>query len=145
MKILPVFCLLLMRPGGDVLQGGDEVAEIRKVLEDQVAAWNAGDLKGYMAGYWKSDSTVFTSGGTLVRGWDSVYARYRRAYSNREKMGSLEFGDLTVRMLGPEAAVASGAWKLHRSGGDVGGRFTLIVELKDGLWRITHDHTSSAS
>jgi beta-aspartyl-peptidase (threonine type) len=39
---------------------------IRSMLDSQVAAWNQGDVEGYMHGYWDSDSTVFSSGGTMT-------------------------------------------------------------------------------
>jgi ketosteroid isomerase-like protein len=114
------------------------------MLEDQVAAWNRGDIDRYMAGYWKSDSTVFTSGGTLTRGYDEVRARYRKNYDSREKMGRLEFRDLEFRRVALSAVVATGVWELARKEDKPWGRFTLIIERKPEGWRITQDHTSSA-
>jgi hypothetical protein len=32
---------------------------IRKVLDDQTAAWNRGDIPTFMTGYWNSDKTEF--------------------------------------------------------------------------------------
>lgn len=124
--------------------GQSETNEIRKVLDDQVAAWNRGDIDGYMQGYWKSDSTVFASGGNLTRGYQDVLARYKKSYDSREKMGSLQFRDLVVRQISPAAAVAMGIWELKRSADKPWGRFTLILEKKPEGWRITHDHTSTA-
>jgi beta-aspartyl-peptidase (threonine type) len=43
--------------------------EISAVLDQQVAAWNRGDLEGYMAGYWNSPDLMFYSGATITRGW----------------------------------------------------------------------------
>src|SRR5206468_651044 len=37
-------------------------AAIRKVLEEQVAAWNKGDLEAFMTGYWNSADLTFSSG-----------------------------------------------------------------------------------
>jgi beta-aspartyl-peptidase (threonine type) len=118
--------------------------QITKVLTDQVAAWNAGNIETYMEGYWKSDSTVFNSGGSLTKGWNEVLTRYKKTYGTKEKMGRLEFGELKIRMLSSGAAVAMGMWKLHRAQDEPWGRFTLIVERKPEGWKITHDHTSSA-
>lgn len=119
--------------------------EIRNVLEAQVEAWNRGDIEGYMQGYWNSDSTEFLSGGSILRGWKNVLERYKKSYGTREKMGRLEFGELTIRMLSSTTAVAHGVWKLFRASDQPWGRFTLIVEKKKEGWRITHDHTSSTS
>src|SRR5258706_11740111 len=49
--------------------------DIRKVLEDQTAAWNRGDLPAFMAGYLESESTTFVSD-TVTRGHAKVLARY---------------------------------------------------------------------
>jgi ketosteroid isomerase-like protein len=118
--------------------------QIRAVLQEQVDAWNRGDVVSYMEGYWKSDSTVFLSGGSILRGWETVLERYKSNYGSREKMGTLEFGELVIRLLSSTTAVVHGVWKLFREGDTPWGRFTLIVEKKREGWRITHDHTSSA-
>jgi ketosteroid isomerase-like protein len=118
---------------------------IEKILFDQVAAWNAGDVDGYMKGYWNSDSTVFLSGGNLTRGYSGVLSRYRKSYDTREKMGKLEFAELQVRMATPTLGVVTGVWRLHRANDQPWGRFTLLVEKKPEGWRIIYDHTSSAN
>ena len=121
-----------------------DTTEIRKVLTDQVKAWNDGSVDGYMMGYWNSDSTTFVSGGNVVRGYKEVMARYKKAYNNKERMGRLEFLELGIRQVTGETAIATGAWQLTRAKDKPGGRFTLIVERKTEGWRIVYDHTSSA-
>ncbi|HEY6951777.1 MAG TPA: nuclear transport factor 2 family protein [Bacteroidota bacterium] len=123
---------------------GEDVRAIRKVLEDQVAAWNRGDVEGYMKGYWNSDSTLFVSGGTLTKGYGEVLTRYRKGYDSRDKMGVLSFRDLAIKQLSPAAALVTGVWNLERKSDNPRGRFTLILEKKSEGWRITLDHTSSA-
>jgi beta-aspartyl-peptidase (threonine type) len=122
----------------------DGTADIRKVLVDQIKAWNDGSVEGYMKGYWNSDSTTFVSGGTVTRGYRDVLARYKKAYDTREKMGKLEFSELGIRKVTSDLAIATGAWQLTRSNDKPGGRFTLILEKKPEGWRIVYDHTSSA-
>jgi beta-aspartyl-peptidase (threonine type) len=117
---------------------------IRKLLDDQVEAWNKGDIEGFMRGYWDSDSTMFNSGGNLTKGYRHVLERYKKNYATRDLMGKLDFRDLVIRMLSDNAAVVMGTWKLKRAKDQPWGRFTLIVERKPEGWRITHDHTSSA-
>ena len=123
---------------------GKPDSAIRAVLEEQVAAWNRGDIEGYMRGYRASDSTDFVSGGTRVVGFTTVLERYRKHYATREAMGVLSFEDLRVRMLSPSAALADGVWRLKRQKDEPWGRFSLILEQDPAGWRITHDHTSSA-
>jgi hypothetical protein len=48
-------------------------AAVRAVLHAQQDAWNRGDLDAFMAGYARSDELVFTSRGTIQRGWQSTY------------------------------------------------------------------------
>src|SRR5689334_4655301 len=94
----------------------DSAAEraVRLVLADQVAAWNRGDLEGYMAGYWRSPQLTFYGGGSVTTGWAETLARYRRRYQGEGKaMGTLDFANLQVEVLGPSAALARGRWVLH--------------------------------
>ena len=45
----------------------DPSMEIRAVMDRQVAAWNRGDIDGYMEGYVRSDKLEFVSGGPFGR------------------------------------------------------------------------------
>lgn len=124
----------------------DDAAKVRGLLEAQVAAWNRGDLEGFMAGYWRSPELVFCSGAAVTRGWDATLERYRKRYqAEGREMGQLRFESLEVLMLGPEGAAARGEyWLRMKDGQQPHGRFTLILRRLDGAWRIVHDHTSAA-
>ncbi len=123
---------------------GDEADKaVRKVLDDQVKAWNKGDLVAFMAGYWKSDDLTFSSGGEQTRGWQATLDRYRKRYQGEgREMGKLTFSDLVVTPLGPNSAYVRGRWQLVRSKDRPGGLFTLIFRRLPEGWRIVHDHTS---
>lgn len=123
-------------------QGGAE-AELRALLDAQVAAWNRGDVEGFMQGYWKSDGTIFVGSGGVLRGWQAVLDRYHRSYPDRAAMGRLEFSQLEITPLAPDAAVILGHWQLVREKDRPGGYFTLIARRMPGGWRIIHDHTSA--
>lgn len=120
-------------------------AEIRAVLDAQQAAWNRGDIEAFMDGYARSPETTFVSGDTVTRGWQVVLDRYRRSYATRERMGTLSFSELEIKLLARDTAIVIGRWQLARAGDEPRGRFTLIFRRLNGQWRITHDHTSSAS
>jgi ketosteroid isomerase-like protein len=122
-----------------------DVAAVRAVIESQAAAWNRGDVVGYMEGYAKEDSTTFVSGDTITRGWQTVLDRYKARYDTRAKMGTLSFSELEFKPLGPYYIMATGRWQLAREGDEPHGRFTLIFRRTSAGWRIVHDHTSSAS
>ena len=145
MRRILLLCLLSLATFGVVAFSQENEKAIEKVLLAQVAAWNAGDIDGYMKGYWNSDRTVFVSGGNFTRGYSGVLSRYKKSYDTREKMGKLEFADLQVRMINQTLGVATGVWRLHRANDQPWGRFTLLVEKKPEGWRIVHDHTSSAN
>lgn len=121
-----------------------EVTEIRSVLHAQQEAWNRGDIDGFMNGYAQSASTVFISGDTVRRGWETVRDRYKEKYSDQKKMGTLTFSDLEITPLGADVALASGRWNLKRESDQPHGRFTLILKRLSEGWRIVHDHTSAA-
>ncbi len=118
--------------------------EIQKVLEAQATAWNKGDLKGFMAGYWKSDDLSFFSGKEKTRGWPATFERYQKRYqAEGREMGKVTFSEIEIEMLGPEAAWVRGRWKVVTSKETLGGLFTLIFKKLPEGWRIVHDHTSS--
>src|SRR5262249_53253325 len=82
---------------------------IRKVLDDQVTAWNKGDLRGFMDGYWQSPDLSFFSGKNKTKGWQATLDRYRKKYQGEGKeMGKLSFSELDVELLGPQHALVRG-------------------------------------
>ncbi len=118
---------------------------VRGVLEAQVAAWNRGDIEGFMDGYARSSDIAFVSGDEVRRGWQTVLERYKKTYGSREKMGVLAFTELEITPINRDAAVVLGRWQLTRTSDAPHGRFTLIFRRTPQGWRIVHDHTSSAS
>jgi ketosteroid isomerase-like protein len=118
---------------------------VRAVLDAQVAAWNRGDIDGFMDGYMRGPDTVFVSGDSITRGWQTVLDRYRKSYDSREKMGTLSFLEIEIKPLNADAAIAFGRWQLTRAADTPHGRFTLIFKRTREGWRIVHDHTSSAT
>src|SRR5205085_3414760 len=118
---------------------------IRDVLDAQAAAWNRGDIEGYMNGYDRSPNTEFVGGDSITRGWQDVLDRYKKRYDTREKMGTLTFSDLEITMLSKDAALVLGRWRLKRANDEPHGTFTLLFRKRKAGWRIVHDHSSSAS
>jgi len=132
-------------PGGARAPSGQgPPLEIRAVMSAQAAAWNRGDIDGFMNGYARSRSTIFVSEDAVRRGWETVRARYKKKYSDRGKMGQLTFSDLEITPLSSDTAVVLGRWKLKRAQDWPHGRFTLIFRRLPEGWRIVHDHTSAA-
>ncbi len=119
-----------------------EEEKIRAILEAQAAAWNRGDVEGFLTGYWKSDATAFAGTQGILRGWQPLLERYRRSYPDRQTMGTLAFSDLEIMPLCHDAALVLGHWHLARASEPVGGVFTLVLRKFPQGWRIIADHTS---
>ena len=130
--------------GQDHVTDGDVRQKIRGVLEQQVQAWNRGDIDGFMEHYWRSDSLTFSSGGKTTRGWQATIDGYKKRYPTPEKMGELTFSDLEMFPMGENAAYVLGQWHLKRAE-PVGGNFSLVFRRINQDWQIVHDHTSVKS
>jgi len=132
--------------GPQPTSANDEVAQtaIVALLKTQQNDWNNGRLRAFMAGYWNSPELTFAGSKGFTRGWEPVFERYEKTYVDRTAMGKLDFSELEVRSLGPNAALVLGRWHLQRQIGDIGGIFTLVLQKFPEGWRIVHDHTTQS-
>ena len=133
------------KPSTGSEQGSSEEPSeaIRGVLTAQQAAWNRGDIPAFLQGYWNSPEVTFSGSDGIVRGYEGLLDRYRKSYPDQQSMGELEFSELEIRVLAPDAALVLGHWHLKRSHGDLEGVFTLVFRRFPVGWRIIHDHTSA--
>ncbi|WP_239691637.1 YybH family protein [Hymenobacter lapidarius] len=138
-------CAVATGPGaGAAARDQAAVAGIRTVLTTQTAAWNRGDIPGFMQGYWKSDSLVFIGRRGPTYGWQQTLDNYRKGYPDAATMGQLDFSGLRISLLAPNAAQVVGRWHLARpSAGDVQGHFLLVMRQVGGQWVVAADHTNS--
>ncbi len=117
--------------------------DLQDVLNEQVDAWNRGDIQGFMDYYWRSEDLEFISGDTIHRGWQATLERYKRKYPTKEAMGWLDFDDLRVTATGEDEAEVTGRWRV-RSGRKISsGGFELKFRRIEGRWLIARDHTTS--
>ena len=119
-------------------------AAIQAVLDAQRDAWNRGDIEAYMDGYDRSPKTEFVGGDDISRGWQTVLDRYKKKYDTREKMGTLTFSEIDIKLLSKDTALVLGRWRLKRAKDEPHGVFTLLFRKTKAGWRIVHDHSSSA-
>lgn len=138
MKILSILILLLI--SFQVFASNDEQA-IREVMANQEAAWNRGDLKTYMNGYWKSSELAFVGSSGLRKGWQTTLAHYEKSYPDKATMGKLTFDLLRIETNGNEAFVL-GTYRLQREKDNPFGYFTLYWKKIKGEWKIVIDHSS---
>jgi ketosteroid isomerase-like protein len=142
-NLISIFCIFLFSITAISAQSKDEKAKlaIRKVMDEQTAAWNAGDLEGFMRGYWNSPEMTFVSSGKITKGWQPTLDNYKKTYGSKAQMGVLTFSDLEITVLGKDAAAVLGKWSLQREKDNLKGLFTLTFrKFKEG-WRIILDHS----
>lgn len=133
-------CLLFLTVS--CLAQSEEETAIRKVMADQAAAWNKGDIDGFMKGYWNSDSLMFIGQSGITYGYQQTLAGYKKNYNGPDQMGQLFFTLLKIKSLSPDYCFVIGKWLLKRKAGDVGGIFTLMFRRFGSQWLIVADHTS---
>ncbi|MBV8514960.1 MAG: nuclear transport factor 2 family protein [Acidobacteria bacterium] len=116
-----------------------------QLLTTQQDDWNKGDVDAFMKAYWKSPDLTFSGARGTERGYDGVYARYKKSYPDRATMGHLDFSELEFHFTGNDGALVLGHWHLTRDKdkGDIGGVFSLVWQRFPEGWRIIHDHTSA--
>jgi len=118
--------------------------DIKAVFKRQDAAWNRGDIDGFMEDYLKSEALRFASGGDINRGWQTTIERYKSRYPDKAAMGTLSLTALDVDVFSATDALVFGRWSLEREADRPNGLFTLHMQKHDGQWVIVSDHTSSA-
>ncbi|MBK7642394.1 MAG: nuclear transport factor 2 family protein [Planctomycetes bacterium] len=119
--------------------------EILAVLRSASAAWNRGDLDGYMdSSYWHSPELTFFSGGSISKGYDATLEHYRLRYKSAgAEMGHLEFFGIESQPLAADAQLVRGHWKLTYSEKPAdAGLFSLVMKRLPQGWRVVHDHSS---
>ncbi len=117
---------------------------IVKILYEQQEDWNMGDIDAFMQGYLKSDQLVFSGSSGPIYGWEATRNRYKKTYSDRQKMGKLKFDILNVIGLSSTVIQLQGKFNLSRIIGDIQGYFTLNWIKVNNEWFIISDHTSAS-
>jgi uncharacterized protein (TIGR02246 family) len=146
MKFLLILTMALSATTGTAPVSGNATTAITSVLHAQQEAWNRHDLEAFMTGYWNSPNLTFFSGSHENRGWQQALDHYRAAYASPgHEMGKLEFRNLRVEPLGPDAAFVRGEYHLAMPDGKTRqGLFTLIFRKFPNGWKIIHDHSSAS-
>lgn len=133
------FCFAQSKPAQP--KAGDEMA-IRRLLDDQIKAWNRGDIESFMKTYWESDSLMFIGKNGVTYGWTNTLNNYKKNYPDTVAMGKLSFNILSVKRLSIQYFHVVGKWHLQRSIRDLSGHYTLLLKKIKGRWVIIADHSS---
>ena len=120
-----------------------ERAAILRSIDRMEAAWNLGDFQGYMAGF-KNPDVIFVSGGKFQDGWQGTLDHYVRDYGgSAERRGKLHFYQMKVDIIGPDAAMLIGQYRLVRGKRVTEGVNTRLFRKFGGKWLITMNHVSA--
>lgn len=122
--------------------GSSGELEVRKMLQDQLLSWNAGDLIGFMDSYWKNDSLMFIGKSGVTYGWENTLNNYKRSYADTTEMGKLNFNIIEIKRLSVIYFSVVGKWELTRTVGNLKGHFTLLIKKVKNKWVIVSDHSS---
>ncbi|MDE3143178.1 MAG: nuclear transport factor 2 family protein [Bacteroidota bacterium] len=115
---------------------------IRKILEDQNAAWNKGNLDSFMIGYWQNDSLMFIGKSGPTYGYNKTLENYKKGYPDTAHMGKFTSTIISIKKLSNDYYFVLGKWFLKRTVGDAGGHYTLLFRKINGQWKIIVDHSS---
>lgn len=125
-----------------------EMGKIDSLLDAQVLGWNNGKLSEYMKAYWKDDSLRFITSKGVNKGWNNVFASYKKHYGSKEKMGNLTFEIYEKRFLDTTYHLANyvGMYRVDKmlegKAKRDSGVFSLLLRKFDNEgWKIITDHT----
>lgn len=120
-----------------------DIEKVKTLLQGQAAAWNKGDIEGFMQTYWKSDKLQFIGSSGITYGWQPTLERYKKAYPDQETMGQLRFEIIDAQKRSRKVISLVGKYFLKRSEekGDAEGIFLLICKKVKGKWKIVVDQT----
>lgn len=118
-------------------------AAILRTVAAMEAAWNRGDFRGYMAGF-QNPGVVFVSGGKFQDGWQGTLDHYIRDYgASPTARGTLHFYAMKVDILGPDAAMLIGQYRLLRGDRHTEGVNTRLFRKVRERWLISVNHVSA--
>lgn len=142
MRIVSLFLIAaLFNISSSFAQTSDEIT-IRNAMNEQLEAWNKGDINRFMTTYWQSDSLMFIGKSGVTYGWKETKENYIQSYPDTAAMGKLDFKIIEVKRLSVLYFHVVGRWQLTRSIGNLSGHFTLLFKKVKNKWVIVSDHSS---
>ncbi len=121
----------------------DLATQVASLLDRQAAAWNAGDLDGFMSAYSPSPTTTYIGSTGLIEGFEAIRERYAPGFAEGAERDSLRFENLRVREVDERVGVATARYVLEREGMVTSmGPFTLVLLNVEGAWLIVHDQSA---
>ena len=133
------FFSIIFNTNAQQIEKDQDKQEILTVMKAQEKAWSENDLKGFMAGYWKSDSLKFYGRNGVTKGWAKTLANYEKGYPSKEHTGELKFKVNDISKINEGAYFVMGEYHLTRKAGNANGIFMIIFKKINGKWKIIAD------
>jgi len=134
-----VFMVLSINSFSQKVNEANDKKEILLIMKKQESAWSNHNLKGFMEGYWKSDSLKFYGSNGLTYGWKKTLENYKKGYPSKDHSGILKFKVNDISKINDGAYFVMGAYHLRRKVGDAKGVFMIIFKKIKGEWKIIAD------
>lgn len=137
---LAIFTICILT-GGEIYSQSPDEKQIQKVIEEEMEAWNRGDIEGYVQFYTPDDSCrmIYSSG--ITYGRDSILAFYKKHWP-KEKMGKLELDQTTMERVSDEYYFVTGRFTVFTNGKTIRGRYSSLMKKVNGKWYIYTDHSA---
>jgi uncharacterized protein (TIGR02246 family) len=131
----------LLHPNTSLLSDDQQVYDVLLSMLDR---WNAHDMDGYLAVYWKSPELLVVVDSEQFSGWQQLHDSYVNGYPDRTAMGFIQPKRMQVRLLKPDLALAFSWWSVSfpSTKHEVVGNSTMNLQKFDDRWKIVASHTS---
>jgi hypothetical protein len=123
-----------------------DAQQVYEVVLRMLDRWNAHDIEGYLATYWKSPELLVVLDSEQFIGWQQLHDSYINGYPIRTAMGFIRPERIQVKLLTPNLALALTWWSVSfpSSNQPVVGNSTMNLQKFDDGWKIVASHTSIA-
>lgn len=124
--------------------GQQSDAEMQKLTDQYVAAFNKGDVKALGALH-AADAIRVTQTGELIVGRAAIEQDFTTGLAGPLKGGKLAVTPGKVQALNPDVRLTEGTYELTGSGTSLKGRYLNTVVRQDGQWRLASMATISTT
>jgi uncharacterized protein (TIGR02246 family) len=123
-----------------------DAQQVYQLLLKMLDRWNAHDIEGHLAVYWKSPELLVVVDSEQFNGWQQLHSSYINGYPDRNSMGYISPARIQVKLLKPDLALALTWWSITfpNSKQKVVGNTTMNLQKFDDGWKIVAAHSSTA-
>ncbi len=121
----------------------DPTAAVRKALDEQVNAWNSGDLEKAMSYYWNSPEMLWISKAGIQKGYQPVLEDFKKEFTDTSRMGTYSYESLHMGEIANDAVYFVIRWQIVLNGRKIMGGVSSQTwkKMPDG-WVIIAEHAS---